>query len=376
MVNLGFSLYPEQYGLQSSLDYIDLLLKYGANRLFLSLLQLEGDNQTNFDLYQKICEYCKTNGIEVVADISPDFIEANGWTNCLLEKANLFGLRGIRLDESLAVEEIVKLTHNEYNIKIELNSSTEDQLLVDLVDKGAKLDNIMGCHNFYPHKYTGLSKKHLLRMSKLYKKYNIVSSVFISSNTATEGPWPISEGLPTLEELRYLPLELQVDVLKSTNLFDNLIISNQFIQENELIRVADRIKATNVVFKYIPLTSDNIEKAILDYSHRYRGDISDYVIRSTEPRVKFSTSSIPPRKIELPYIERGSITIDNDNYLRYKGELHVVLKSYKANDKVNLAGRIVEDYMILLDYLQPWQEFLLVPYSSIYCFKKEKVSLL
>lgn len=363
MVNLGFSLYPEKYSLQSSLDYIDLLSRYGANRLFLSLLQLEGDNQNNFELYKKICEYCKTNSIEVIADISPDFIEANGWSDCLLEKVNQFGLRGIRLDESLAVEEIVKLTHNEFNIKIELNSSTEDHLLVELVEKGANLDNLMGCHNFYPHRYTGLSKEHFLRISKLYKKYNIVSSVFISSNTATEGPWPISEGLPTLEELRDLPIELQVDVLKSTNLFDNFIISKQYILEDELIRLAERIKASNVVFKYIPATIVDIETEILDFNHRYRGDVSDYVIRSTEPRVICSTNSIPPRGIELPFIERGTITIDNDNYLRYKGELHIVLKSYKTNDKVNLVGKIVKDYMILLDYIEPWQEFILIPYS-------------
>lgn len=48
MLQLGFSLYPENYPLQTSLDYINLLAKYGAKRMFLSLLQIGTDDSGYF----------------------------------------------------------------------------------------------------------------------------------------------------------------------------------------------------------------------------------------------------------------------------------------------------------------------------------------
>lgn len=302
----------------------------------------------------------------VVADISPQFMERHGWREDVITKAHEFGLDGIRLDESLTVPEISALTQNTFGIKIELNSSTEDALIIDLLAMGANKDNLMGCHNFYPHRYTGLSRSHFLRMSNIYREHQLESSVFISSNTATEGPWPVSEGLPTLEELRDLPIALQVDILKSTALFDNVIISNQFIQEDELKDVVERLNDESVIFKYHPYNTTVVENAILASQHRYRGDISDYVIRSTGTRVTFSDCEIPPR-IGIEEAEthtfRGAITIDNDNYLRYKGVLQIVLKEYPKTAKVNLVGRIDDDYLILLDYIKPWQLFILSPCS-------------
>lgn len=361
MLNFGFSMYPEKYPLETSIDYIDLMVSYGARRLFLSLLQIKDNTENNYELYEKVIKYATDKGLIVVADISPSFISANGWQDDLIQKSFDFGLNGIRLDESLSVEEIVELSHNPYGIKIELNSSTEKNLIVELIEKGVNKEQLLACHNFYPHRYTGLSKTHFLEMSTFYKNLGIESSVFISSNTATEGPWPVSEGLPTLEELRDLPISIQIDALKSTGLFDNVIISNQFVHESELKEIRNHVNSDFIVFKFISEVVTEIEKQILEFEHEYRGDISEFVIRSTKPRVKFSDSLIPPRENNIEVFERGAITIDNDNYSRYKGELQIVLKSYKDNPKVNFSGRIIDEYLILLDYIKPWQKFKLIP---------------
>ncbi len=234
MVQLGFSIYPENYSLEESKAYIDLLGRYGARRMFMSLLQLGGDTREALQLYRVLIAYARQLGIAVIADLSPSFIEAQGWQNSLIEEAYGLGLAGIRLDEALPVEEIVRLTQNPYGLKIELNLSTDKVLLTQLLASEVNRDNIVACHNFYPHAYTGLSEEHFLEMSSFYHQEGIQTAAFVTAQSATEGPWPLSEGLPTLEEHRNQALPLQFSWLKATGLIDSILISNQFISEEEL----------------------------------------------------------------------------------------------------------------------------------------------
>lgn len=359
MVHLGFSLYPEKHPLEKSLAYIDLLSRYGAKRIFLSLLQFGEESQEVVQGYKEIIAYANARGIIVVADISPDFVKNNGWTGQIIPKAHEFGLAGIRLDEALPLAEIVELTHNPYGIKIELNSSTDKILLLELIDVGAKLENLIACHNFYPHEFTGVSRAHFMEMSRFYHNQGLVSSVFISSNTATEGPWSVTEGLPTLEELRYAPIWLQAEVMKATGFFDNIIISNQYIEEAELAILAETLGREALVMEYDSLvTLTETEENILDFDHVYRGDISDFVLRSTWPRVHYGKESIPPRQQDRS-VHRGSIIIDNDLYTRYKGEMQIALKDFTISEKANQVAQLTTESLLILDFIKPWQKFLL-----------------
>lgn len=132
MLQFGFSLYPEYHELEVSLDYIDLLARYGASRLFISFLQVAGDFSDRFQLYRDVIAFARTRGMAVIADISPSFIEQAGWEECLLEQCRALGLAGIRLDESLSIAEMVVLTHNDWGLKIELNMSTDRTLIGQL----------------------------------------------------------------------------------------------------------------------------------------------------------------------------------------------------------------------------------------------------
>lgn len=359
MVALGFSIYPEKHSLDKSLAYIEQLAQYGAKRMFISLLQFSEESQSIIDLYRRIIACANDKGIEVVADISPDFIANNNWTGQIISKAKDIGLAGVRLDEALPLDEIVSLTHNAYNLKIELNSSTDKQLLLDLIDAGANIENLICCHNFYPHEFTGLSRAHFMDMSRFYHEHRLVSSVFVSSHTATEGPWPVTEGLPTLEELRHVPIWVQAEVLKATGFFDNIIISNQFIDEEELAILAETLHREELVLEYeTNLSLTDVEQQILDFHHVYRGDISDYVIRSTWPRVHYANESIPPRNHEKN-VQRGTIMIDNDLYTRYKGELQIALKTFSVSEKTNSVGQLTEESLLILDFMKPKQHFFL-----------------
>ncbi|MGT2772178.1 DUF871 domain-containing protein [Streptococcus marimammalium] len=357
MPQLGFSIYPEKYSLEEIYDYINLLHRYGAKRMFMSWLQNIDNQEKTFEKYQKIIHYANLREISVVLDLSPSVIKSSGWENQLIEIAKQLGLFGLRLDEALPIEEIVKLTHNSYDIKIELNMSTDKTLLTELLAKKANLSNIIACHNFYPHEFTGLSLEYFLEMSQFYKSYEIKTAAFVSAQTANEGPWPLSEGLPTLEKDRHLPLRSQIKFMKAIKWIDDIIIANQFISETELETCVEVFKENCITFDIKPIVSlTTIEKQIIKFFHHYRGDRSDYVIRSTQPRLIFADFSIPERKNNKK-VSRGSIIIDNDLYTRYKGELQIALTSFTISEKANLVAQIIPEDILLLSYLDPWQEF-------------------
>ncbi|MGT2667160.1 DUF871 domain-containing protein [Streptococcus rifensis] len=354
MVKLGFSLYPEHHDLETLKAYVDQFSDMTCERVFLSLLQLDPEDMIMLKHYKSIVTYCQSKSFRVFADLSPEFIKKLGWQDDLTKRAFEFGLSGIRLDESYPDQDLVDLSHNSYGIKIELNMSTEPHLLERLVALGVNLDNITACHNFYPREYTGLGTDYFLKISEEYSRYGIERAAFITAQTADTGPWPVSEGLCTLEIHRHLPLTSQYKWLLASDLVDHIIISNQMVSKTEL----RTIPKGELLTLDVELRSDlsAIEEAIIGERHNYRGDISDYVIRSTGHRPKYSQYNIVPLPSNRE-VKRGDILIDNCLYARYCGELQIALKDFKISEKTNIVGRICQEDLALLDHLKPWQTF-------------------
>jgi len=97
------------------------------------------------------------------------------------------------------------------------------------------------------------------------------------------------------------------------------------------------------------------KKIVLEEFHFYRGDVSDYLIRSTQSRVKYKKEEFKPT--HTPSIRRGDILIENELYGQYKGELQIALLDMENSGKTNVVGRIVEEEIFLLNELQPWDKF-------------------
>ena len=83
--------------------------------------------------------------------------------------------------------------------------------------------------------------------------------------------------------------------------------------------------------------------------------MSEYMLRSTWPRVTFAKESIPAENTRD--LVRGDVVILNDGYSRYKGELHIVLKDMPNDGRKNVIGCLPEYEHILLDYADPWKPF-------------------
>ncbi|MBU3220001.1 DUF871 domain-containing protein [Clostridium algidicarnis] len=358
MKNIGFSIYPAHTKLEDNLKYIDKANKYGYKRIFTCLLSVEGDKKKIMDEFKQTIAHANKYGMKVIADINPEVLKYLGVS---FEDLGIFkemGLYGIRLDNGFSGMEESVMSFNKYGLKIEFNMSSGTKYIDNVFSYNPNPENILGCHNFYPHKYSGIGYEHFTKCNAQFKNYNIRTAAFVSSNKAKYGPWPVSEGLCTLEEHRNLPIQVQAKHLFSTNSIDDVIIANAFASEEEL-------KALSEVNPYILTFKANIEEGISDAEkniiletlHSNRADVSEYMIRSSRTRVKSAGDGFRP--FNTKDIKRGDITIDNVNYKNYTGELQIALKDMKNSGNTNVVGRIDEDEIFLIDYVKPLQKFLI-----------------
>ncbi len=356
MKQLGISIYPERARQEENKAYISLASQYGFTRIFTCLISTTYDNDKVIEKFTELTQHAKRLGMEVIADVSPAVFDAFGLSYQELDFFYELGLGGIRLDLGFSGLEESIMTFNPYGLKIEINMSNGTRYLENIISHRPKVENLIGCHNFYPHKYTGLSRKHFEKCSKLFKDNGIRTAAFISSKEAGFGPWPVSEGLCTLEEHRCLPVEVQAKDLFNTGLIDDVILANAFASEIELITLGNLDKdllTLNVeLFEGIPVTE---KKVVLDELHFNRGDVSEYMIRSTQSRVKYNQHCF--ELFNAPAIKRGDILIDSSLYERYAGELQIALKDMENSGKTNVVGRIAEQEIYLLDQIEPWQKF-------------------
>jgi hypothetical protein len=357
MRRLGISVYPSQSSMEEIIQYIHLAGKYGFKRIFTCLISEVGKSTDEIIREFKIMlKAAKQENMKVIADLEPRIFE---YLKVSIEDLKVFkemGLDGIRLDMGFSGMEESIMTFNEYGLKIELNMSNGTKYVDNIISYCANSENLYGCHNFYPHIYTGLSLEHFIMCSKQFKGLGIKTAAFVSSNSAKYGPWPVSEGLCTLEMHRGLPIEVQAKHLFATGLIDDVIIANSFAKEEEL-RTLSEINKEKLVFNVELLDDvpDLEKKIILEEFHLNRGDVSEYMLRSTQSRVKYKGSSF--KVFNIPDIKRGDILIDSDLYTRYAGELQVALKDMTNKGKTNVVGRIVEEELFLLDYIKPWMSF-------------------
>lgn len=357
MKRLGISVYPSSQPVEKIIDYINLASAYGFKRIFTCLISVKEKNiDTIIEDFKKILDVANKNNMEVIADVDPTVFKELKSSITDLKVFHAMGLKGIRLDLGFSGQEESIMTYNKYGLKIELNASNGTKYLDNILSYMPNKENIYGCHNFYPHIYTGISYEHFEKCSKQFKDHGINLAAFISSKTANHGPWPVSEGLCTLEEHRFLPIDVQCKHLFATGLIDDVIIGNAFASEDELRILSEVNKDMITLNVHIYDETPALErKIILEEYHFNRGDVSEYMIRSTQSRVKYKGESF--KAINTRDIRRGDILIDSDLYTRYSGELQIALKDMKNTGKTSVVGRVCDEELFLLDYIKPWGSF-------------------
>lgn len=354
---LGFSLYPEKSSKEDILEYITLCNKYNFKRVFTCLLSVDDTRENILKQFKEIIMHARSYDMEVILDVSPRVFEQLGISYKDLGFFAETGATGIRLDDSFNGRIEAEMTYNPHDLDIEINMSLDAPYLNNILVFAPKKGKIIGSHNFYPQKYAGLSYEFFLKTSERFKKAGIRTSAFINSQEAKQGPWPVMEGLCTLEMHRDLNPVTQLKHLYATGLIDDVIIANQFASEEEL-RELSKIDENILEFRIETNENAELENIIIfDEFHFNRGDTNDYLVRSTQSRVKYKAENFVPHDTS-DIIPRGSIVIGNDKFGQYKGELQVVKKDICDSElQRNVVGKIVDEELFLLDLLLPWQKF-------------------
>ena len=328
MKKIGISIYPEKADFASDSLYITKAAEFGFSRLFISLLEISGEQDDILLNFKKIIHFAKEKGFEVILDVNPAIFQRLQISYADLSFFANLGADGIRLDLGFSGVEEAAMTHNPYNLLIEINMSHGTNYLENIISRRPRTGYLIGSHNFYPHEFTGLDFDYFEKCSEKFRKQNIPTAAFINAPSGTYGPWPMQEGICTLESHRHLSIETQAAHLLFSDLIDCVIIGNAYA-------------------------------SVLMNTHIYRGEVTPYVYRTkSEGRKKYAEESLPPHRTSD--IFKGDILIDNDLYLQYKGELQIAKKDRPKNEKVNVVGKVVDEDLLLLASMKPWTSFHLV----------------
>ena len=358
MGKLGISIYQEKSTEQEIKNYIDKAAENGFSRIFSCLLSVEESKEVIVEKFKATNEYAKSKGFEIIVDVSPKVFNDLGISYKDLSFFKEIGADGLRLDMGFTGSEESLMTFNPEGLKIEINMSNNTRYIDTIMDYMPNKENLIACHNFYPHNYSGLNFEHFMKCTENFTKYGLRTAAFITSqNKVTFGPWPVTDGLPTLELHRNLPIDVQAKHLIALGNINDIIISNCYPTDDELNALGSMRKDMVTLDVVVNENTPEVERKILfEEMHFNRGDVSDNFLRSTQSRVKYKGHNFA--LFNAPeIIKRGDIIIESSEYGHYAGEVQIALNDMINSGKSNVVGHVREEEIFILDYIKPWQKF-------------------
>ena len=399
-MKLGISIYP---GLDTSLtENIELLKKaaaLGYTRLFTSLQLPECDKNTLQKETSYLLALAENLGFDTIADVSPLTQAYFSLTEITPQVLRKLHISTARFDFGFSSEKIASFSRE---INIQLNASTiRSRQLDSLLKAGADFSHIDGQHNYYPRPHTGLSSETIQRQNALLHRHEIDSGAFVASTSGKRGP--LFAGLPSMESLRNIAPADAAPILTAIGC-DCLIIADNRPDTKELERFADPETLARADARYSrkalppkkewetsePLTlrcrllsEKNAVKDLLSHPFTNRRDPAADSIRATESRELTKNILIPPEKnekkliIETPkdslgaflgpqvlsgnrlsdLLPIGTVTLDNDDYGRYKGELQILTTVQPPDPRTNVIAQIIKEDLPLLSLISAEMPF-------------------
>ncbi|MDN4526498.1 DUF871 domain-containing protein [Fictibacillus fluitans] len=345
---LGISVYLGNDPEKNS-QWIEKAGSYGFTKIFTSLHIPEEDASLLRERLILLGKAAGSAGMEIMADAGPRSLKNLGISINKVNELRDWNITGLRADYGFSDEEIVGLSHV---LKVGLNAST---IVAEMVDTwkthGLRSENVEAWHNFYPRQNTGISSSFLKEKNRFLKEQGFKTVAFVPGDKTLRGP--VHEGLPTLEKHRGEDPFISAVELNSL-LTDHIVIGDVEATDFVLKRLSDWKDGV------IALRTSGLDEAFMAKVHTNRQDAARDVIRSVESRSYASANGIKAAP-QVPPAPRpaGSITIDNEQYGRYTGELQITKRDLPADERVNVLGRVREEDLKLLAHIGPGQKFLM-----------------
>ena len=346
---IGVSIYLSKERVKKQEEWLKVAKENGFSSIFTSLHIPEDDPGTYKELIQILGKQALENEMELMVDVSPKSLHHLGMTYENVEELVEWGITGLRMDYGITPKEIARVSHK---MKVALNASTiTDSFWKELITEKIQVENVEAWHNFYPRPETGLAKSFLQKQNKYLHECGIKTMAFIPGDGEKRGP--LYEGLPTLEKHRYMrPLEAYLELVQECDVDKVLIgdISGSIESVQEIAIASSGI----IPVRYQSFINDSDTVQLLERVHTNRLDPARDVIRSVESREENKVVLQPMHTIAR---KKGSITIDNELYGRYAGEMQIVIKDLPKDEKVNVVGMVVEEDVSLLPYVGAGKKF-------------------
>ena len=376
MITLGVSLYPEQETMEEIESYLQLASRYGFTKIFTSIFSVPGTREEIITYFKNFTAIAHKYGMKVCGDANTDCLKMLGADESHLEVINEMGIDILRMDMCYRDERDVTLINNHYGVGVAMSAGFIAAIDAAL-DGGANPDNLSVCHNFYPQEYTGADFESTMEINEHWKEKGVKVALFITSHDKkAHGPWPVHDGLVTIEDHRFMSVSDQVRHVLAMNNVDEILFGNAFATEEEFKQVADVMKEvyvhvdkvtqfgemiSNILphgdLKRLPLGIElaegvtDTEKEILHYGSHQVSEYIHYMIRSRWTRLFYKNADIPCRDCGKEYFEKGDVLIVNNNLSFYKAEIQICMKPMKNTGQRNLLGHISKDALCILDLI-------------------------
>jgi len=343
--SLGFSLYLSTFADQ----WPSLVGWTGTGApVFLSLHISEEFNETYCRRAEDICRTLASYDFRVIADVSRKTLRQFGCRD-LVALAQQLQLWALRIDYGFDTEEIMAMAEK---MPIVLNASTVTVDEARII--GARGREVFAMHNFYPRPETGLDEDYLLERTKALQDAGLKVLAFIPGDELLRGP--VHEGLPTLEAHRFqLPSAAFTDLAVRFGM-DGIFLADPGLTTKEQSRI-QRFCREDVIS--IPAELDPDYDDLYDRVFTCRADSPRRLVRFLESR-EYSCRGTAVSPNNCRERLRGAITIDNENYGRYTGEIQMIRSDLKEDSRVNVIGRVCEEAFLLMDCVKGGQKFTLV----------------
>ena len=284
-----------------------------------------------------MCRWLQEAGFRTIADVWVKTVEQFGQPD-LVRLARRLGLWALRVDYGLSWDEIAALA---CELPVVLNASTTPPEQAARIARSSPL--AMALHNFYPRPETGADDGFFRERTRAIQQAGLKVLAFVPGDGELRGP--VCEGLPTLERHRGLPPSACFADLLIRFGADGAFVGDPGISPREESRI-ERFCRDGVL--ELPARLDEAYAGLYDRVFTCRPDSPARLIRFAESR-EYSCDGdrvAPHRCIRRI---RGSITVDNEGYGRYSGEVQLVREDLPADSRVNVVGQVWDSHLLLAD---------------------------
>lgn len=350
-------------------EYMRRAAKCGFREVFTTLHLPELALSSQVEMFSALVKMAKSCKMELTADIGGGEIKE------LLESGLAEQVRQnkpdfLRLDYGFSMEQAGRLYRQLHLRGFVINASIYSREEAEALVAGLRgIDGAMelcACHNYYPRPETGLDEEFFEEQNRIFSQLGMAVYGCIPGKSHPRGP--LGFGLPTLERHRDMSLEQVSRELVSSPFLGGIMAADEFFTEEELKVIEAAVKKEPLALKIRlePGISEKERRLILGGIHHIRYDSNRWLLRSQTSREMSRPGERIERRETMPRLP-GAVTVDNEGYGRYSGEVQIVTGGCElsADSRVNCCGTIVPEDMWKLEFYRKGCDYVFVEDEAV-----------